>query len=86
MSECAENAYFRLISLNGHRWSNPADQLIFPVKSDRRSHSGQVKSQQRKARQQRGAFMLRYGYHWPANKTRWTQAHYNWLESLEVCP
>jgi transposase len=41
-----------------------------------------MKSQERKARQQLGAFVLRHGHHWPANKTRWTAAHYNWLESL----
>ena len=40
------------------------------------------RGQEHKARQQRNAFVLRHGHHWPSNKTRWTQAHYNWLESL----
>mgnify|MGYP006291776783 CR=1 FL=1 len=41
-----------------------------------------IKAQQRKARQQLNAFVLRHGYHWPSSKSNWTQAHYNWLESL----
>jgi len=41
------------------------------------------KGQERKARQQLNAFVLRHGHHWPSNKTRWTQTHYNWLESLK---
>jgi transposase len=41
-----------------------------------------MKGQERKARQQLNAFVLRHGHHWPRNKSRWTQAHYNWLESL----
>jgi transposase len=41
-----------------------------------------MKSQERKARQQLNAFVLRHGHHWPRGKTRWTSAHYNWLESL----
>ncbi len=41
-----------------------------------------MKSQQRKARQQLNAFVLRQGQHWPRGKSRWTQTHYNWLESL----
>ena len=40
------------------------------------------KSQERKARQQLNAFVLRHGHHWPGNRTRWTRAHWNWLESL----
>lgn len=43
-----------------------------------------MKAQERKARQQLNAFVLRQGCHWPANKSRWTQAHYNWLESLKL--
>ena len=43
---------------------------------------GDMKSQERKARQQLNAFVLRHGHHWPPGKTRWTQAHFNWLESL----
>ena len=42
-----------------------------------------MKSQERKASQQLNAFVLRYGHHWPSGKTRWTAAHYNWLESLK---
>lgn len=41
-----------------------------------------MKSQERKARQQLNAFVLRHGHAWPSNKTRWTQTHYNWLESI----
>lgn len=41
-----------------------------------------LKAQQRKARQQLNAFVLRHGHAWPSNKTRWTKIHYNWLESL----
>ena len=41
-----------------------------------------MKSQERKARQQLNAFVLRRGHHWPRGKTRWTQAHFNWLESI----
>ncbi|MDH3714928.1 MAG: IS110 family transposase [Gammaproteobacteria bacterium] len=40
------------------------------------------KSQERKARQQLNAFVLRHGHHWPRGKTRWTRGHWNWLESL----
>lgn len=42
------------------------------------------KSQELKARQQLNGFVLRQGHRWPSNKTRWTQAHYNWLESLKL--
>jgi len=42
-----------------------------------------MKSQELKARQQLNAFVLRHGHHWPSNKTRWTAAHYNWLEGLK---
>jgi len=41
-----------------------------------------MKSQERKARQQLNAFVLRHGRHWPRGKSRWTKAHYNWLESI----
>ncbi|MEJ2529700.1 MAG: IS110 family transposase [Gammaproteobacteria bacterium] len=40
-----------------------------------------MKSQERKARQQLNAFVLRHGHAWPSNRTRWTKTHYNWLES-----
>jgi transposase len=42
-----------------------------------------MKSQERKARQQLNAFVLRHGHAWPSNKSRWTQTHYRWLESLK---
>lgn len=41
-----------------------------------------LKGQERKARQQLNAFVLRHGHSWPAHKSRWTATHYNWLESL----
>ncbi|MBT8419316.1 MAG: IS110 family transposase [Gammaproteobacteria bacterium] len=40
------------------------------------------KGQEQKARQQLNGFVLRHGHSWPSNKTRWTKAHYDWLESL----
>lgn len=43
-----------------------------------------MKGQERKARQQLNAFVLRQGHAWPSGKTRWTQTHYNWLESLKL--
>ncbi|MCP4283663.1 MAG: IS110 family transposase, partial [Gammaproteobacteria bacterium] len=42
-----------------------------------------MKSQERKARQQLNAFLLRHGQPWPSNRTRWTKTHYNWLESIK---
>ena len=42
------------------------------------------KGQQQKARQQLNGFVLRHGHHWPRGKTRWTSAHFNWLESLRL--
>lgn len=41
------------------------------------------KAHELKARQQLNAYVLRHGHHWPSGKTRWTKAHYNWLESLK---
>ena len=41
-----------------------------------------MKAQERKARQQLNAFVLRHGHHWPKGRSRWTQTHFNWLESL----
>jgi transposase len=41
-----------------------------------------MKGQERKARQQLNAFVLRHGQHWPRGKTRWTKTHFNWLESI----
>ena len=44
---------------------------------------GDMKGQERKARQQLNGFVLRHGHAWPGNRSRWTQAHYSWLESLK---
>lgn len=41
-----------------------------------------MKSQERKARQQLNGFVLRHGQHWPKGKSRWTKVHFNWLESI----
>ena len=41
-----------------------------------------MKGQEQKARQQLNAFVLRHGHGWASNRSRWTQAHFNWLESL----
>ena len=41
-----------------------------------------MKSQERKARQQLNAFLLRQSHHWPSGKKRWTRIHFNWLESI----
>jgi len=41
-----------------------------------------MKSQERKARQQLNGFVLRHGHGYPSNKTRWTKTHYHWLESI----
>ena len=41
-----------------------------------------LKAQERKARQQLNAYVLRHGHAWPSSRTRWTRTHYNWLESL----
>ena len=43
-----------------------------------------MKGQERKARQQLNAFLLRHGHHWPSGKTRWTPAHENWLAELKM--
>lgn len=37
-----------------------------------------------KARQQLSAFVLRHGYQWPSNRSRWTKSHCSWLESLRM--
>jgi transposase len=42
-----------------------------------------LKAQERAARQQLNAFLLRHGRHWPKGKTRWTPAHENWLAGLK---
>jgi len=43
-----------------------------------------LKAQERKARQQLNAFLLRHGQHWPKGKSRWTPAHENWLAALKL--
>ena len=43
-----------------------------------------MKAQERKARQQLNAFLLRHGHHWPSDKARWTQAHESWLSGLKM--
>jgi transposase len=43
-----------------------------------------LKAQERKARQQLNAFLLRHGYHWPKGKSRWTPAHEHWLAGLKL--
>ena len=40
------------------------------------------KGQEHKARQHLNAFVLRHGHHWPGTKSRWTRAHWQWLEQL----
>ncbi len=42
------------------------------------------KIQERKAKQQLNAFVLRHGHHWPSNKTRWNAGHFSWLEGLKM--
>ena len=44
---------------------------------------GDFKVQELKARQQLNGYVLRHGHHWPRGKARWTQVHFNWLESLK---
>lgn len=44
---------------------------------------GDFKNQEKHARQQLNSFLLRFGHAWPSKKQRWTEAHYNWIESLE---
>jgi transposase len=40
------------------------------------------KGQERKARQQLNAFLLRHSKVWPTDKSRWTKTHWRWLEEL----
>lgn len=42
-----------------------------------------MKRQEQTARQQLNAFVLRGGHSWPSNRSRWTQAYFNWLEELK---
>lgn len=41
------------------------------------------KQQERQIKQQLNAYVLRHGHIWSVGKTRWSQAHYNWLEALK---
>jgi transposase len=43
-----------------------------------------MKAQERQARQQLNAFLLRHGHHWPRGKSRWTAAHENGLAELKM--
>ena len=43
-----------------------------------------LKGQERKARQQVNAYVLRHGHGGPSNRSRRTQTHYHWLESLQM--
>ena len=43
-----------------------------------------MKAQERKARQQLNAFLLRHGHHWPSDKARWSKAHESWLTGLKM--
>lgn len=42
-----------------------------------------MKSMERKARQQLNGFLLRHGQVWPSGKSRWTKGHINWLEGIK---
>lgn len=42
-----------------------------------------VKAVELKAKQQLGAFLLRHGKVYEAEKTRWTKGHFNWLETIK---
>ncbi len=42
-----------------------------------------LKGLERAARQKLSAFVLRHGQHYRGNRTRWTQSHFQWLESLQ---
>jgi transposase len=44
---------------------------------------GDFKNQEKHSRQQLNSFLLRYGHVWPSGKQRWTEAHFNWIESLK---
>lgn len=42
-----------------------------------------MKALERMCKQRLNAFLLRYGCHYATGKTRWTQAHFRWLETLK---
>ena len=41
------------------------------------------KIQEKKAKLQLNAFVLRHRHHWPRGKSRWTKSHFAWLEDLK---
>lgn len=43
-----------------------------------------LKAIERRARQQLGAFLLRHGHVYTGGKSKWTQAHFRWLERLKM--
>jgi len=44
---------------------------------------GDFKNHEKHALQQLNSLLLRYGHVWPSGKQRWTEAHFNWIESRE---
>ena len=44
---------------------------------------GDFKNHEKHARLQLNSLLLRYGHVWPSGKQRWTEAHFNWIESRE---
>lgn len=42
-----------------------------------------MKAIERTCKQRLNAFLLRYGRHYAAGKSRWTQAHFRWLETVK---
>lgn len=44
---------------------------------------GDMKEMERHSRQRLGAFLLRNGRVYPAGKSKWTQAHFRWLEGVK---
>ncbi len=42
-----------------------------------------MKSQERKAKQQLSGFLLRNGQVWSSDKQKWIKAHYSWLEDIK---
>ncbi|MBI9102314.1 MAG: IS110 family transposase, partial [Spirochaetales bacterium] len=42
-----------------------------------------MKNMERQARQRLGSFLLRHGYIYRDGKSKWTQAHFKWMENLK---
>jgi transposase len=72
---CGYGLYRQLLAL-GQDCQVVAPSLI-PRKPGER-----VKTDRRDAGKQLNAYVLRHGHAWPSNRSRWTQRHYHWLESL----